>query len=754
MERQLIGADVKRREDPALLTGSARYTDDITIPEMAHASILRSRYGHARIIDVDASAARAIDRVIDVFTGDDLAESDAPGVLQARALLPDVVVTEMPIIAKERVRYAGEVLAIVVAEDRYTAAEAREAIVVDYERANAVVDARAALADDAPVVHDHAADNIAFDWDFGDEDATREAFEEADTSVSVELRNQRLIGDPMEPRAALARIDEDQLMVTVSSQSPFRDRPSFAEALGLSEENVRIVAPTVGGGFGIKGGRYSDEIATAWVAMRLGRPVKWAATRREAHIADYQSRDWYLDGELALNSLGDILGLRMTCHNTVGAYHVFGPTLSRNFQALVSGQYDIPAIHGRLIGTFTNTTPIAAYRGAGRPEAIFLIERLIHSAARELEVDPVAIRRRNQIPADSFPHETAVGSVYDSGAYERAMDLALERVSYRECRECQADLREQGRFLGIGVSCFVENTGSGPGVAETSRVQLNTDGTVTAFIGTHDHGQGHETTFAQLLSDELGVDYEDIEILEGDTEYLPTGLGTFGSRSTALGGAALLQAAETVRNDAKSVAADRLEVSVDDVEFSNGAFHIAGAPDRSVNLREIAEASGERLAATESYDPPNYGWSFGTHIAVVEVDPETGELAFEDYVAVDDCGVVVNPRIVDGQIHGGVAQGIGQALYEEAVYDESGTLVTGSLQDYSLPKAFHVPDIETDATHTPSPHNPLGVKGSGESGTIAATPAVANAVVDALRPFGVEDIDLPITPEKIWKKIH
>ena len=758
MARKLVGTSMRRREDPRLITGDTNYTDDLQLDGMAHMAVLRSQYGHARIESVDTSAAEEVEGVVGVYTGQDIADSDPPVVIQEPELYPGATATPFPVVATDEVRYIGDAVAVVVAEDRYVAHDALDLIDVDYERLEAVVDPREALADDAPVVHEEAPDNVAYQWPLGDEEALEEAFSGGDATASVELRNQRLIGDPMEPRSAVADYDDGQLTVTLSHQAPYMMVGAFAERLGLDPADVRVISPDVGGGFGIKGPQYPDELIASWCSMQLGRPVKWVATRSEGHATDFQSRDWYLDGELALDADGTIRGMRVDCTNTVGAYFAFGPALAGNFQPLLSGQYDMPAIGGQIVVSYTHTTPIGAYRGAGRPEANYLVERLMDAAARELDMDPAEIRRRNMIPPDAFPYETAVDSVYDSGDYENALDYALDEVGYDELRERQAELREEGRYLGIGLSSFIENTANQPGMSEAGKVVLGADGSVTAYLGTHDHGQGHGTTFAQLLSDEMGVDYDDIEIEEGDTAAgLPSHAGTFGSRSLALGGAAVSEAAEDVIEQARDLAASELEVTAEDVEFEEGEFHVRGAPDRSVSLQEIARGAAEddvELEATAEYDPPNFGWAFGTHVAVVEVDPDSGEVEFERYVAVDDCGTVVNPMIVEGQVHGGVAQGISQALLEGVEYDESGSLLTGSLQDYALPRAFHVPEMETHKTVTPSPHNPLGVKGVGEAGTTGSTPAVMNAIVDALQPFGVEDVDMPATPERVWRAIQ
>jgi len=720
---------------------------------MVHVAFLRSQFGHAEIVSVETESASEMDGVVAVYTGADMAASAVSGLLETPARAPNGVETPRPAMVSECVRYTGEVVAAVVAEDRYTAHDALDRIEIEYSRLDAVVDPIEALDSDAPVIHQHAEDNVAFELSFGDDDAVESAFQNAATTASVSLRNQRLIGDPMEPRVALADYEDGTLTMTVASQTPHGDKAGYASALGLDEDSVRVVSPAVGGGFGIKGGPYPDEVTTAWCSLQLERPVKWTATRTEGHVADYQSRDWHLNGELAMDDDGSILGLSAEANHTVGAYYCFGPTLSPNFERLIQGQYEIPAISGHIIGSFTNTTPIAAYRGAGRPEVIYLLERLIDAGAREIDMDPAEFRRKNLIPADAFPYETTLGSVYDSGDYEGALEVALDAVDYEHWRQRQAELRDEDRYIGIGLASFVENSGSSPGMGETARIELNSDGTATAYFGTHDHGQGHKTTFSQLLADVLGFSYEDIDIVEGDTTDLADGVGTFGSRSAALGGAAGNDAALELIEEARERAAKELEADVEDIEFDNGTFHISGVPDRSIELTDVAGEMGEKesLAATVYYDPPNYGWTFGTHATVVEVDPNSGEIDFHDYVSVEDCGTVINPLIVEGQIHGGVAQGIAQALYEEAVFDDTGTLLSGSLQDYAIPKAYHVPEIRTYETETPSPHHPLGIKGTGESGTIAATPAVANAVADALAPFGVEDITLPIKPEKVWQ---
>lgn len=757
MNDKHIGTQKPRREDNSLVKGVAEYTYDSNPDGMLHAAFLRSQYSHAILKNINTEKAEALDDVMGVFTSSDLLESGISGVIRVEGPIPNQIVTDFPILATDRVRYMGEAIAVVVATDKYIARDAIELIDVEYDRLESVAETRLAVNDEAPTIHEEAPDNVVFDWTFGDDEDVDRAFQAADHITEISVSNQRLIGNPIEPRSILADYGpEEELTVTMSTQAPFWVKSHLIDALDLDPADVRVVVPSVGGGFGIKVLDYPEEIIISWCAMELSQPVKWTADRSEAHLADYQSRDLEFEGSLAINDHGQIIGLDTTFHVAVGAYYVMGPSLAANVRMLLSGQYAIPSIRGRAIAAFTNTTPIGSYRGAGRPEAIYFLERLMEESANELDIDPIEFRRINQIPPDAFPYETAVGTTYDSGNYQRAMDRALELINYDHMRKHQTALREEGRFLGIGVSCFVENSGNGPGLSETSRVCVNPSGGITAFLGTQDHGQGHRTTFSQIFADQLEIPYEEIEIVEGDTNQLPSGAGSFGSRSVAVGASAMIHAAEKLKEQAREIAARELEVAPADLKFKRGEFSVTGAPDYSLTLQqvnELAEADGG-LEATDVYEPPNYGFSFGTHVAVVEVDPETGEIGFERYVAVDDCGTIINPMIVEGQIHGGVVQGIGQALTEEAVYDDQGTLLTGSFQDYAMPRAINVPEIETEHTVTPCPHNPTGAKGVGESGTIAATPAVVNAVIDALRPFGVTNIEMPLTSEKVWRAIN
>ncbi|KDE60147.1 carbon monoxide dehydrogenase [Halostagnicola sp. A56] len=771
----ILGSAIERREDPALLTGDAEYTDDIQLPQMAHMAIKRSQHAHAAIDDIDTAAAEEMDEVVAVFTAEDI---DVPGNLPVGWLLDTLEQVDHPILAQDRVRYQGDAIAVVVAEERYAAHDAVDAINVDYERLEAVTSPRAAL-NGAADLHDDAPGNTAFEWEIGDETKTDQAFADASHTASVDLENQLLIPNAMEPRGAVADYNPstEELEVAMTTQNPHLHRLLMSGVIDHPEHKLQIRAPDVGGGFGSKIHHYADEALAAWAAKQLERPVKWIATRSETYLTDAQGRGHETHGEIAMDDEGDIVGLKIETDANLGAYlSTFAPAVPTYlYGTLLSGQYDIPAIHCEVTGAFTNVPPVDAYRGAGRPEASYVVERLIDLAAREVEMDPAEFRRQNFVPDDAFPYETQVAVVYDSGDYEKTLDRALEMLEYEDFRERQAEARENGRYLGLGFSAYIEACGLAPselagqlgaqaGLWESSLVRFHPSGTVTAFCGTSGHGQGHDTTYAQIVANELGIDYDDVDVVEGDTDEIPHGMGTYGSRSAAVGGSSLVTSARKVVEKAKSIAAHQLEADEDDIEFEAGEFRVAGAPDRSMHIQEIAQQAylahdmpGEMepgLEATSFYDPDNFVFPFGMHAAVVEVDPDTGELEFERYVAVDDVGNQINPKIVEGQIHGGVAQGIGQARYEGAEYDDNGQLLTGSMQDYAVPKAEHIPEMETDSTVTPSPHNPLGVKGVGEAGTIAAPQAVVNAVVDALEPFGVDHIDMPLKDEKIWRAVH
>jgi carbon-monoxide dehydrogenase large subunit len=769
----IFGSAIERREDPALVTGDAEYTDDIQKQQMAHMAAVRSQHAHARIEEVDTSEAEEMDGVVAVYTAEDL---DVPGNLPVGWLLDSLEQVDHPIMAGDRVRYQGDAVAIVLAEERYQAQDAADAVSVEYDRLDAVTNPTEALDEDAPVVHDDAGSNQAFDWEIGDEQKTEDAFEEADTTVSLELENQLLIPNAIEPRATVAEYNPstEELDVAMTSQNPHLHRLLMSGVIDHPEHKLSIRAPDVGGGFGSKIHHYADEALTAWAAKQLERPVKWQATRTETYLTDAQGRGHDTHGQIALDEDGNIIGLRVDTKANIGAYlSTFAPSVPTYlYGTLLSGQYDIPAIYCSVEGAFTNVPPVDAYRGAGRPEASFIIERLINRAAAEIDMDPAAFRRQNFVPEDAFPYQTEVAVQYDSGDYEKTLDRALEMLDYEELRERQETAREEGRYVGVGMSAYIEACGLAPselagqlgaqaGLWESSVVRFQPSGTVTVYVGTSGHGQGHDTTYAQIVSDKLGVDYDDVEVVEGDTDEIPQGMGTYGSRSATVGGGAIVKSAGKVVEKGRKIAAHQLEADPEDVEFVDGEYRVAGAPDRSMHIQDVAMESylahdmpddiEPGMEATSFFDPENFVFPFGLHAAVVEVDPDTGEIEIDRYLAVDDVGNQINPKIVEGQIHGGVAQGIGQALYEGAEYDDNGQLVTGSMQDYALPKALHIPEIETDSTVTESPHNPLGVKGVGEAGTIAAPQAIVNAVVDALEPFDVDHIDMPLTSERVWR---
>jgi carbon-monoxide dehydrogenase large subunit len=780
----VLGTSIKRREDPALVTGKGKYTDDISVPGMLHAVIVRSPHGHAKINNVDTSAAARSKGVVAAYTAVELEASGTPGAIPTAWLLPDLKTPVHTLFATDRVRYVGHPVAVVIAESIHAAHDAVSLVEVDYEPLPAVVDPKAATADGAPQLYDEAPGNIAFDWELGDRDATQTAFESAATTATLTLRNNRTLPHAIEPRAALAQWDDEngKLTLTMTSQNPHVHRLLMTIAsLGLPEHKIRVIAPEVGGGFGSKIHHYADEAITAWCAIQLCRPVKWTATRSETNMTDAHGRDHWSTAGIAIDADGKIVGLRIDTHAAMGAYlSTFAPAVPTYlYGTLFSGQYDIPAIHVHVLGTFTNTAPVDAVRGAGRPEATYAVERLMDAGATAAGLDPVEFRRRNFIQPDAFPYQTQVALAYDSGNYPRALDKALETAGYDELRAEQAkrlaDQDSGGKLLGIGLSSYIEACGIAPsavvgslgaqaGLWESAKVRVHPTGSVTVYTGSCAHGQGHATTFSQIVSDRLGIDIDQIDIVQGDTEEVQFGMGTYGSRSAAVGGSAIVKSLEKVVAKGKKIAAHLLEVSVDDLEFENGEFKVKGSPGQTQawgdvvlnaylahNLPEDVEPG---LEETSFYDPANFTYPFGTHIAVIEIDRETGEIELLRYISVDDCGNQINPMIVAGQVHGGIAHGLGQALWEEAAYDESGQLLSATLLDYALPRAHHLVTFELDHTVTPCPHNPLGVKGIGEAGAIAAPAAVANAVGDALRSVGAAPIDMPFTAEKIWRTLQ
>lgn len=776
----VFGSAIKRREDPKLITGQAKYTDDLKLPGMLHAAIVRSPYAHARITSIDASEALAMKGVVAVYTAKDIEASGIPGQVPVGWLLPDLKTPEHYMLAKDKVRHVGDGVAVVLAEDRYTAADAADAVWVEYEPLAAVANPKAAADPGAPKVHDELENNIAFDWEIGDKAKVDAAFANAAHVAKLDLVNNRLIPNAMEPRAAVAEFNSitRELTLYMTTQNPHIHRLLMSLAsLGLPENKIRVIAPEVGGGFGSKIHHYADEAIVSWCAMQTGRPVKWAATRSETIQTDAHGRDHVTHAEMALDEQGKILGFKVDTYAGMGAYlSTFAPAVPTYlYGTLLSGEYDIPAIYCHVYGTFTHTTPVDAYRGAGRPEATFVVERMMDQAARATGMDPTEIRRINFVPADAFPFQTQVALAYDSGNYEGTLDKALELIDYKNFRKMQEEARAAGRYIGIGFSAYIEACGLAPshvvgslgaqaGQWESSIVRVLPTGKVLVYSGSSGHGQGHETTFAQIVATELGIPYEDIEIVEGDTAQIPHGWGTYGSRSAAVGGSSIAVGAQKVVEKARKIAAHLLEAAEEDMDFDAGKFFVKGSPDQVKTIQEVAlqaylahnlpKGIEPALEATTFYDPSNFVYPFGTHVAVVEVDPETGRVDLSRYLAVDDVGNVINPMIVEGQVHGGIAQGVGQALFETAVYDEGANLLSGSFMDYAMPKAHYMPSFETDRTVTPCPHNPLGVKGVGEAGSIASPAAIVNAIVDALAPFNVEHIDMPVTPEKVWRVIH
>lgn len=778
MSVRIFGSAIRRREDPRLLTGTATYTDDLKLAGMLYAAFLRSPYAHARIRAIDTSKAQSAPGVVAVYTGADTKDALKP--MPCLWLVPnsDLKVAEYPLLALDTVRYVGDAVAVVVAETTSQAHDALELIDVDYEPLPVVTDPAQATRAEAPKVHDGIAGNQAFHWTVsgGDVDA---AFASADIIVRDRIVQQRLIPTAMEPRAAVAHFvpATGELTLWNTTQNPHIVRFACSVVTGIPEDKLRVVAPEVGGGFGSKIAQYPGEFVAVFCSMQLGRPIKWTESRRENYLATTHGRDHVQEVELAATKDGKILGLKATVWAGMGAYlSTAAPGIPTILHGLMlSGPYVVPAVHEDVYGVYTNTTPVEAYRGAGRPEATYMLERLLDGLAVQAKLDPAEVRRRNLIPKFDNGSQVVTGLTYDSGNYEAALDKALTHAGYSALRAEQARLRNEGRYIGIGVGTYVEICGLGPsqvagavgfqgGLWESAIVRFHPTGKVNVFIGASPHGQGEETTFAQIIADELGVGVGDVKVVHGDTDNTPMGWGTYGSRTTAVGGAALAVTARKIKAKARTLAAHMLEAAEEDIEYKDGRFFVAGAPDHFKTIQDIALTANVAwnlpagmeagLEASTFYDPPNFVYPFGAHLAVVEVDPETGHVRLTRYVAVDDCGPQINPMIVEGQVHGGVVQGIGQALWEEAVYDEGGQLVTGSLLDYAIPRADVLPDIEVLSTVTPSPHHPLGVKGIGEAGTIVSTAVVYNAVLDALRPFNVERVAMPLTPERVWRAMH
>jgi len=776
-----VGQSVKRVEDPRFIQGKGKYVANLDLPNAAHVAIKRSPYAHAKIKSINTQAAKELAGVIDVFVGQDLIDGGV-GQLPCGWVVPDCKVPVRWPLMPDKVRHVGDAVAAVVAETPYIAADALDLIEVDYEPLPASVGAKATTNSNAPQLHDDIPNNTSYTWALGDKEAMEKAFDEADHVVELNnLINQRLIPNAMEPRAAAARWDsvDEEMTLWTTSQNPHPIRLLLsAFTLGIPENKLRVISPDVGGGFGSKIFHYPEEIIVPWIARKINRPVKWVATRSESFMTDSQGRDHVTDCKMALKSDGTITGLHVQTWADQGAYlSTFAPLIpTALYITLFSGLYKVPGIYGEMWGTLTNTVPVDAYRGAGRPEASYLVERLVDLAAAELDMDPIEIRRKNFIPADEFPYQTPVAFMYDSGDYHKLFDKAEEISNYKTLRQKQEEARKKGQLVGIGVCGAIEASGPAPsavagslgsavGFWESGAIRVHPSGKVSVFTGSHSHGQGHETTFAQIVAEQLGVPLEDVEIVHGDTGRVPFGMGTYGSRSTNVGGSALVKGAEKVRNKMIKIAAHQLEAAEEDMVFDQetGNIHVKGAPDKSKSFGEIALAAYTAhnlpedlepgLEESAFYDPANFTFPCSAHIAQVEVDKDTGHVTLQQYFAVDDVGNVINPMIVEGQIVGGIAQGIGQALWENGIYDEQGQLLSGSFMDYAMPKAGGLVTSNVARIETPSPHNPL-VKGAGEMGTIAATPAIANAVLDALAPVGVKHLELPLTSEKVWQAIQ
>ena len=780
---KLVGEKIKRREDPALIQGYGKYVDDVPMLGTLHAAFFRSQYAHAKINSLDVSAAKSHPGVVTVLTGEDLL--DKVGTIPCGATGPGMNVPVNHALAVGKVGFVGQPIAVVVAETPAAAQDALDLIEMDVDMLPAVVDPEAAAESDAPVIHEEFGTNIMFRvYGPAPEPSptplgiTDQLFQQADKVVSLKITQQRLVPMHMETRGVLANFDRSRNKLTMwaSTQVPHLLRTMLAGAIGLPENRVQVIAPDVGGGFGAKIQLYPEELVVPYLAHQLGRPVKWIEKRREHFTSTIHGRGLVEYFDAAVKNDGTLLAIKCKCYCDMGAYlQLLTPAIPGLGLILMAGAYDAQAIEYEQIAVFTNKVATDAYRGAGRPEAAYAIERLMDVIAYELDLDPVEVRRKNFIT--DFNKPTPGGLLYDSGDYPASLDKALEIIDYDELRAEQKRLREQGRYMGIGVSSYIEICGIGPsfllppgvGGWETCTIRVEPTGLVTVLTGVSPHGQSNETTFAQIVADDLGIPIESIEIVHGDTDVVSYGIGTFGSRSLAVGGAAMKMSIDKIIDKSLKLGAHMLDVRPDDVEYVDGEVRIKGDPDKKVAFGEVAFAAADfswqgpgsapadiepGLEATSRFEPANATFPFGTHICVVEIDPETGEIELQRFLAVDDCGNVINPLIVDGQVHGGIAQGLAQTMFEEVVYDENGQLVSGSLMDYAMPKAHQLPTLETDRTVTPTPVNPLGAKGCGEAGTIGSTPAVANAIIDALAPFGVTHMEMPFKPEKVWRAMQ
>ena len=765
-----VGRPMKRKEDPRLIQGLAHYVDDIQLANMHYMAVVRSPYAHAKIRSVDVSKAKSAPGVVAVITGEDVRGVIGP--IPCAAQIPDMKPAVRNVLATDKVRFVGEPVAVVVANDRYAARDAVDLVEVDYEPLTAVVDPEKAIAKGSPKLYDNFADNVAYRWELEGGDVAG-AFKKADKIIKQRMVNQRLIPMAMEPRGVVATFDpgEPKLTIWTSTQIPHLVRTQVGAMLGFSETSIHLITPEVGGGFGSKLNVYAEEALCAYLAMKIGKPVKWIESRRENFQATIHGRDFINYVELAVKRDGTILGARYKIIADLGAYYqLLTPLIPTLTALMLCGSYKIPAVRIEITGALTNKMATDAYRGAGRPEATYFIERAMDIVAAELGKDPLEIRRKNFPSPKDFPYATPTGLIYDTAAYEKCLDAASKASGYAKLRKEQAAARKKGKLIGIGVSSYVEICAMGPSSAmpaggwESGTVRIEPTGKVKVLTGSSPHGQGQETSFAQIAADMLGIAPDDVLIVHGDTSEVPYGIGTFGSRATAVGGTAMYKSLEKLRDKLSKIAAHILGVAPEKVAFGDRRIYSKADPKKFVSFNDLVSAAyvaktlppgvEPGLEATTFFEPTNFTFPFGTHICVVEIDRDTGDVKLKKYVAVDDCGNVINPLLVEGQVHGGIVQAIGQVLFEEAVYDAEGQLITGELADYALPHAADIPHMETSRTVTPTPVNPMGVKGVGEAGTIGATPCVVNAVVDALAPLGITHVDLPIKRERIWSLLQ
>jgi len=773
-----IGASVVRKEDRRFITGRGRYVDDIKVLGLTHAHFVRSPHAHAKVVSIDATAAKEMPGVVDVLTGQQLVDDKIGNLICGWAVSSkDGTPMKMgawPAMAPEVVRFAGQAVAVVIAETKNLARDAAEAVVVTYEELPAAASIKAAIAPGAPQLHPEAPGNVVYDWAIGEEKAVNDAFGKAANVVSLELVNNRLVPNAMEPRAAIAEYNdaEEHFTLHTTSQNPHVARLVLSAFYNIAQEHkLRVVAPDVGGGFGSKIFIYPEEMVALWASKKVRRPVKWTGDRSEAFLTDAHGRDHVSHAEMAFDANNKILALRVKTHANFGAYmSLFSSSVPTYLYAtLLSGQYNIPAIYAEVMGVYTNTTPVDAYRGAGRPEASYLLERLMETSARQLKVDPAELRRINFVT--QFPHQTPVIMAYDTGDFGASLDAALKAIDYAGFPARKAKAKTEGKLRGIGFSCYIEacgiapskavgSLGAGVGLWESAEVRVNPVGTIEVLTGSHSHGQGHETTFAQLVAGRLGISVDQVQIVHGDTDKVQFGMGTYGSRSAAVGMSAIFKAMEKIEAKAKKIAAHQLEASEEDIVIENGEFKVTGT-DKSIALPMVALAAytahnlpdGMEPGLKEGafYDPTNFTFPAGAYVCEVEIDPGTGKTEIIDFVAVDDFGRLINPMIVEGQVHGGLTQGIGQALLEGAIYDDNGQLVTASFMDYAMPRADDVPSFKLSHTTTLCPGNPLGVKGCGEAGAIGSSPAVINAITDAI---GHNRIEMPATPGRVWEAMQ